>query len=143
MNSSKTFSFTIDNFVVHVRLNQVGPGFYEIPVLRPTTAYESGFSTSTTEQDFLEDLKMLVPKSIKGSSLSEEFNNCLYSTVLAHTKKFGRILPSDAKAYIATSLLLFTAASKEIYGTERSPMDLNDLFHTTEELLVLRLRNTR
>lgn len=118
-------SFKIERKTFSFEILEYDKDHYQIPFNLPsvhrTKSELSEPHITVGKKNFEDDLKLLVPKSIKEDFILEILKN-LIPTVKAHYNKYGRVHPSDLQTYVAECVLISICIAKEL---GRGNVDIN------------------
>jgi hypothetical protein len=83
---------------------------FNYPIPRPlpesNSLYGSGYTMNISQQEFYDDLKLMLPDSFIGDIRTLGLEP-LIQRVAKHIQQFKRILPNDIDAYIGLNILLY------------------------------------
>ena len=110
-----TVSFQALGLDIKVPVTKVDDLTYNYPIPRPipqgSFLNTGDYTMNVSKQEFLDDIKFQIPKSLDGEIEDIAFES-LYQIMVKHINQFGRILPVDLDSYIGQNILLFNAILK-------------------------------
>lgn len=107
MKATKTYHIKEGRLKIELEKDYRGKFILPIYMDKPTNAVGE-MVVFVNETDFDEDMKILIPESL-GDDWFLACQNQLEKMIMAHNKKFGRILPADLELYCIESLIVMIA----------------------------------
>jgi len=130
--STEELSFTMT-------LEQPTPGHVSIPIYAniPETSKPKGIVVMIPEQEFEDDMEILLPKRL-GNDWGEACFMTYQELVIAHLKRYGRILPADLGRYVAEMVLVMCSIGDAVQApipiSQRKNIFKQVLLTTSKEL---------
>lgn len=131
----KDYHFTVDGQEIVISVDIAPPNRLVVPIYKPTTDTILGFSSVVSEEEFIADIKKLLPKKIDTTFFDYIIEIALFETIQAHLNKFGRLTDSDMELYVAETILVLTAVASSMKMDMISDDDKEYLFnHLCEKI---------